>query len=269
MAIVLIRGTGDVGSAIAHALFSEGHAVVLHDRQRPAHARRGMAFTDVLFAGKATLEGVLAKRAERLDDLRPMVRCRRAVPAVDASFGQVLTLLEPDVLIDARMRKHEPPEPIRGFAPITVALGPALVAGEIADIVVETAWGDMLGSILREGCTRPLEGEPRELAGHSRDRFVYAPRSGTFCTSFEIGAEVRQGEPVAEIDGYPLSAPLTGRLRGLSHHLANVEAGNKVIEIDPGVPGGPVHGLGERPRLIAAGLVLAIEACAEVGPRLT
>ena len=258
MAIVLIRGSGDVGSAIAHALFSAGHAVVLHDGQRPAHARRGMAFTDALFEGRARLEGVLAKRAERLEDLQSMVRCGQAVPAVDAPFDEVLMFMRPDVLIDARMRKHQPPEPIRGLAPLTVALGPAMVAGEIADVVVETAWGDALGTVLREGCTRPLEGGPRELGGHSRDRFVYAPLGGTFRTDFEIGAAVRQGELVAHIDGHPLDAPLTGRLRGLTHHLANVETGNKVIEIDPGVPGEPVHGLGERPRRIAAGVVLAI-----------
>lgn len=260
MAIVLVRGTGDVGSAIAHALFCEGHAVVLHDRQRPAHARRGMAFTDVFYAGAAELEGVLAKRAERLDDLQPMVRCRRAVPAVDAPFEQVLRVLDPHVLVDARMRKHDPPEPIRGLARFTVALGPALLAGGIADVVIETAWGDALGDVLRSGRTRLLEGEPRELGGHSRDRFVYAPRGGTFSTNFDIGAEVLQGQPVARIGGSALTAPLAGRLRGLSHHLANVEAGNKVIEIDPRVPGGPVHGLGERPKAIAAGVLTAIRA---------
>ena len=41
---VVVRGTGDVGSAVAHALFGAGLAVALHDDPRPAATRRGMAF---------------------------------------------------------------------------------------------------------------------------------------------------------------------------------------------------------------------------------
>lgn len=43
MALVLVRGSGDVGSAVALRLREAGHRVVVHDDPRPAHARRGMA----------------------------------------------------------------------------------------------------------------------------------------------------------------------------------------------------------------------------------
>ena len=45
MATILVRGSGDIGSAIAYALFNTGYRVLLHDDPRPAHARRAMAFT--------------------------------------------------------------------------------------------------------------------------------------------------------------------------------------------------------------------------------
>ena len=62
---VLARGVGDVGSAVAHALFRRGHAVVIHDDAAPTATRRRMAFTDAVFDGQAELAGV---RATRVDD---------------------------------------------------------------------------------------------------------------------------------------------------------------------------------------------------------
>jgi xanthine dehydrogenase accessory factor len=44
--IVIVRGLGDIGSAVAHLLFREGCGVVIHDDPRPAATRRGMAFAD-------------------------------------------------------------------------------------------------------------------------------------------------------------------------------------------------------------------------------
>jgi Trk K+ transport system NAD-binding subunit len=37
---VVVRGVGDIGSAVAHLLFREGYAVVLHDEPRGAPARQ-------------------------------------------------------------------------------------------------------------------------------------------------------------------------------------------------------------------------------------
>ena len=51
MARVLIRGSGDVGSAVAHLLLRAGHGVVIHDVALPAAPRRGMAFADAIFDG--------------------------------------------------------------------------------------------------------------------------------------------------------------------------------------------------------------------------
>jgi len=64
-----------VGSAVALKLRSLGHAVVLHDEPRPAHARRGMAFTDAFFETTCVLEGMLAKRASGVENLGRMLAC--------------------------------------------------------------------------------------------------------------------------------------------------------------------------------------------------
>lgn len=54
---ILVRGAGDIGSAVAHCLFVAGHAVVLHEEARPSATRRQMAFTDAVFDGAAQLDG--------------------------------------------------------------------------------------------------------------------------------------------------------------------------------------------------------------------
>ncbi len=255
MALVLIRGTGDVGSAVAHALFGVQHAVVMHDNPTPSHPRRGMSFTNALYCGTSELDSTLAKRARSVDDLTQMVQCRRAIPVIDIEFRHVLAALQPDVLVDARMQKRCPPETQRGLAPLTVGLGPNFVAGQTTDVVVETAWGSHLGEIIRAGRALDLAGEPREIDGHARERFVYSPKTGTFHTPLDVGAMVVAGQPVGWIGTTQLYAPLSGCLRGLAHDGAWIEINAKIIEVDTRSSHALVHGVGERPKKIADGVV--------------
>jgi len=217
-----------------------------------------MAFVDALFEGTAQLEGVLGKRAKRLEDILHMVQCRRAIPLIDLDCAMLREQLHPDVLVDARMRKRAIPEALRGLAPITIGLGPNFVAGGNVDLAVETAWGARLGTVLRRGSTRALEGEPRELGGYSRERFVYAEAAGSFRTHMSVGDHVERGEQVGQIGEVPVRAPLAGWLRGIAHDGARVEQGTKVIEVDPREDGTSFQSLGERPRRIAEGVLAAL-----------
>ncbi len=257
MARFLIRGAGDIGSAIAVRLRSLGHAVVLHDAPRPAHARRGMSFTDALFCEPCTLAGVFAKRASSTESLVRMLACGKALPLSDADFGAVLATFAPDVLVDARMHKHGAPESLLGLAPFAVGVGPGFVVGTNADVVIETAWGERLGEVIRDGAARAYSGEPRLLGGHGRERYVYAPLAGTFATGFAIGDPVARGEEVARIGAASVRAPLSGILRGLTHDGAHVELRTKVLEVDTRGEAAGVFGVGERPASIASGIIRA------------
>lgn len=256
--IILIRGCGDVGSAVAHRLFGAGFRVVIHDDPAPAHTRRGMAFTDAIFELKAELAGVWAKHQASVAAVGYMLGCGKAVPLTTGDIGGVLEALQPAVVVDARMRKRATPAVVSTVA-FTIGLGPNFVAGENTDVAIETAWGDDLGKEIERGATRPLEGEPREIGGHARDRYLYAPASGLFITACEIGARVEQGQEVARIGQVALTAPLSGRLRGLTHTDVRVEQGTKVIEIDPRADDADIYGLGERPRRIAEGVFAAVQ----------
>jgi xanthine dehydrogenase accessory factor len=190
--IVLVRGVGDIGSAVAQRLFQAGYGIVLHDEPKPTTTRRGMAFADSIFDGRATLDEIRAVRADELEHVKQALAEREAIPVYVRPWGPLLATLGHHVLVDARMRKHSAPEVQMGHADLTVALGPALVAGRHAHVVVETSW-DGLGTVITEGASPPLTGEPRTIGGHARDRYVYAPVQGTFRTKARIGVAVRQG----------------------------------------------------------------------------
>jgi len=273
---IVVRGVGDVGSAVAHRLFAAGYAVAIHDDPQPTTSRRVNAFTDVVFDWYATLAGVTALRVADPRGLAELLDAHQAIPVFVGDLGGMLAAISPAVLVDARMRKRANPEPQRGLAALVIGLGPGFVAGHErdanADIAIETSWSD-LGRIITSGPTMPLEGEPRPLGGHSRDRFIYAPIAGIFRTECRIGDRVEAGQEVARIvitgvgegatktdatlDATSLLAPLGGTLRGLTHDGVPVAVGTKVIEVDP--RGGPVAGgIGERPGKITDGVLAAL-----------
>jgi xanthine dehydrogenase accessory factor len=255
--LVLVRGVGDIGSAVAHLLFQEGYGAVLHDDPEPTTTRRGMAFADAMFDGHATLEGVGAVRADNLDEVTQTLAKRDAIAVYAGQWESLLAALPHRVLVDARMRKHAEPEIQREYGDFTIALGPDLVAGHHADVVIETSWED-LGAIITQGATLPLRGEPRKISGHARDRYVYAPVEGVFSTKSRIGELVCQGQKVAEIGSAALTAPLDGVLRGLTRDGVPVKVRTKVIEVDPRREAGEVTGISERPRRIADAVLSAI-----------
>jgi len=255
--MALVRGLGDIGSAVAHRLFSEGYNVIIHDGPYPATTRRTMAFTDAAFEGAAVLEGVEARRASDVASI-PSVLALGFVTVYVGPLESLTAGVRFAVLVDARMRKRDVPDDQRGLAAITVGLGPNFEVGVACDVAVETSW-NALGAVIRSGAPLPLAGEPREIGGHGRERYVYAPEAGIFETTMQIGDEVRAGQPVATIGETVLAAPLSGTLRGLTRHGVPVAVQTKVIEVDPRGRAAPeMAGIAERPRRIAEGVIAAI-----------
>jgi len=246
---ILVLGLGDIGSAVAHRLFQAGELVIIQDDPRPIASRRQMAFVDAAFDGEAQLTGVIA-RLIAATGLSRASWTIRYVPVTTADADDVIKRLAPDVIVDARMRKRAKPGRLRRLAQLTIGLGPGFVAGDNVDLAVETSW-ENLGRILRRGPTLPFRGAPRVIAGHGRDRYVYAPVAGLFSSKSEIGAAVKQGETVARIGRHAIKAPLAGRLRGLTRPGVAVTKGAKIIEIVPLGAHEKVSGIGERPRRIA------------------
>lgn len=256
--LILVRGTGDVGSAVAHVLFQAGYRIVMHDDPKSTATRRGMAFADALFDGQTELAGVRAIHVGEAAQVLALLQDKCAIPVVAGDLQAWLSILSVTVLVDARMRKRSMPEDQRGLARLVIGLGPNFVARGNVDVAVETKWGDDLGKPIYNGPTLPLEGEPRPIAGIGRERYVYAPRAGILRAYKQIGSLVQAGDTVASIDDLPLLAPVAGMLRGITHDGVAVTTGTKIIEVDPSFGAASTPGLGKRPAKIAEGVKAVI-----------
>ncbi len=107
---VLVRGSGDIGSAVAHGLFQAGYAVLMHELPQPTVIRRKMSFADAVFDGSAVLEGVNSERVDDLSLLSELLLSHKSIPLVTVEIFKALEISRPQVLVDARMRKHSQPE---------------------------------------------------------------------------------------------------------------------------------------------------------------
>jgi len=254
---MLVRGSGDVASAVSARLFQNGYAVVIHDLEQPTVTRRSMSFADAIFDGHASLEGVEAQLIQDPALLPGLLAAHEILPITTLAFEILINELRPAVLVDARMNKHAQPENQRHLAALTVGLGPNFVAGETVHLAIETGRGESLGQVIEQGPTLELEGEPAPIAGHSRDRYVYAPSAGIFRTSHRIGDMVEQGQELARLGESILCAPISGVLRGLTHDGVQVELKTKLIEVDPRSVDAQISGIAERPARIAQGVLQA------------
>lgn len=254
---VLIRGTGEIASAIAVYLTREGCRVALQSSRPPIAIRRRMAFSDAYFHGAVEFEGVQARRLDTPQDIAA-AWADDQIPLLVMEFRQAVAGRPWSVLVDARMNKQQIPEPQLGLAPLVVGMGPGCAVGVNVDVAVETSW-DQLGQVVRSGSTLKLAGEPRAVMGQARSRFRYAPVAGILRAEAAIGQRVRAGDVVARIGDTTVVAPFDGIVRGLTHDGVPVEAGNKIAEIDPRPGEVKLSGIDERPRRIAeavAGIVV-------------
>jgi xanthine dehydrogenase accessory factor len=231
--LVIIRGGNDIASAAAHRLFTVGYSVVILEAAQPLTVRRGMAYASAAYEGHITLDGVTAEYAPTLERAQTLLQSRSAIPVVTGADGPILTALKPQVILDARLRKKDRSTSRATDAPLVIGLGPGFTAGIEAHVVIETNRGPNLGRIITEGEADPYTGEPIEIAGHSKDRYLYAPCAGIFRTPLDLGTRVEAGQTVGDVEGAPLVAKVGGIIRGVVKDGLPVQAGTKLVDIDP------------------------------------
>jgi xanthine dehydrogenase accessory factor len=257
-AIQAIQSASDIGSAVAHRLKSAGYRPVLLESAAPGATRRLMSFAGAVHAGTAELEGLTARRCAGPAEAQALAGQAGVIP---------LLVLEPDAalplaasaLVDARMRKRREPPVQIGAAPLVIGIGPGFRAGVHCHVVIESNWGERLGAVITEGGSEPYTGRHRVVAGLGRERYVYAPRAGAFRTELDVLAPVQAGQVVGWVDDAPLIVEAAGILRGLAYSGLRVEAGAKLVEVDPTGDPANCRGIHTRAARIAAGVLAAME----------
>jgi xanthine dehydrogenase accessory factor len=230
-ALVVVRGGGDLGTGVTHRLVSAGYRVVVLECEAPRAVRRTVAFAEAVHSGEAEVEGVRAVLVDPAavdsgDGSRGMV------PVVVDPEGKLIATLAPDVVVDARMAKRNLGT-ARDDATLTVGLGPGFEAGLDVDLVIETKRGHSLGRVIESGPALPDTGVPGEVGGASADRLLRAPAGGEFHASRRIGDSVAAGDEVGRVGDAPVTARVSGLIRGLAADGLSVKNGDKLGDVDP------------------------------------
>ena len=228
--LIIIRGAGDLATAIAIRLHNSGFRVVCLEVAKPTVIRRTVSFAQAVFEGQACVEGVHA-RLVSIDDIEKTFS-EDVVPVLIDPAGDAIRILHPAVLIDAIIAKRNLGTS-RDMAPFTVALGPGFVAGVDVDCVVETARGHNLARLIYSGSAAPNTGIPGNIEGFTSERVIHSPCSGTFRSVKKIGDIVAKGDVIADVNGMPVFATIDGMIRGLLHDGLDVPEHFKIADIDP------------------------------------
>lgn len=210
---VLIKGAGEMASGIAYRLSRCHFKVCMTEISKPRAVRRRVSFSEAVYEGEKTVEGITAKLVSSHQEILRAWNDGKIPIIVDAD-ARINDLLKPDVLVDAIVAKRNLGTKITD-ARLVVALGPGFYAGRDVHLVVETNRGHNLGRIISKGEAEENTGIPGIIASFSRERVLRAPTDGQLTTSKDIGDYIKSGEIVGMVNNFPVSAKISGTIRGL------------------------------------------------------
>ena len=254
--LVIIRGGGDLATGVAVRLFRAGFAVVILEIERPTAIRLPVAFARAVYEGKAVVEGVEAVLIHSWEKAKECFE-QKKIPVLIDPPGDCIKKFSPEVLVDAILAKSNLGTRI-DQAPLVIGLGPSFIAGKDVNVVIETLRGHDLGRVYYKGQAIPNTGIPGEVGGESLKRLLRAPAEGKIVPICKIGDLVREGEIIAKIGDIPLTAKISGVLRGLIYPQTWVKKGMKVGDIDPRGIREYCFTISDKARAIGGGVLEAI-----------
>lgn len=228
--LIIIRGGGDLASGVALRLHRVGFQVAILELDKPLSVRRTVSFSEAVYEGTKTVEGVLA-RLVSADQFQVTLEAGEIPVLIDPSANilknQFLTSPSSTFLVDARLVKQQP-EPLPENVALHIGLGPGFTAGADCHAVVETSRGHTLGRLYWEGQASP---DSRQPEGDPR-RVLRAPASGALEAEKMIGDLCKEGEIIAHVNGVPVLCPFDSILRGLIHSRVEINEGMKIGDVD-------------------------------------
>jgi len=253
---VLIRGAGEMASAVAHRLFRSHFRVVLTEIPEPLCIRREVSFADAVYEGQREVEGVKAILVSSPQEV-PDVWQRGTIPLLVDPEASCKEGLSPHVIVDAILAKRNTGT-YRGDAPLVIGLGPGFCAGKDVDVVIETNRGHNLGRVIWEGEAEPDTGVPGVIAGVSAQRVLRAPADGTFRPVRKIGDMVKKGDVIAWVEDEAMRTEIDGVIRGLLREGMRVRKGLKAGDVDPRGVRENCFTISDKARAIAGAVLEAI-----------
>ena len=261
--LIVVRGGGELGSGVVHALYRAGFKVLILEKALPYATRRRVAFSDAMYRGEASVERIICYKADSLEDAKKRLKQGQLVMLEDPT-AKCVKKLKPQVLVDAIVAQHNCGTK-RDMAEHTIALGPGFCAGRDVDVVVETMRGHNLGRLIYEGFSAREQDIRNGTVGADRniEHLLFAPEAGTIDILRSISLMVKRGEPIAQLhtdDGriIELKATIDGVLRGALHRHTKVEKGQKIADIHPTMGQEECFTISDKARCIAGSVLEAV-----------
>jgi len=254
--VVLVKGGGEVASAVAHKLFRAHFRVCMTEISRPVAVSRGVSFCEAVYDGEKEVEGVIAKLISSAHEISPTWADNKLPIMVDPQ-ASIRNWLHPDVIVDAIMAKKNLGTDIHD-APLVVGLGPGFRTGRNAHMVVETNNTENLGKVITDGEADQDTRIPLNIGGYTEERVLRVPSAGSLHSVKKIGDPVTAGETVAWVGDSPVKAKIGGVLRALLRDGVEVDRMTKLGEVDPTGERWVCFTIRPRMRTIAGGVLEAI-----------
>ena len=265
---ILFRGAGDFASGGIRRLHLAGFRVTACELPAPLCVRRLVSFSEAVYEGEVTVEGVTARLCEP-GQVEAALDAGRIAVVVDPEAGIRDTGAYP-VLVDGRMAKRDLGTALTD-ADFVVGMGPGFTVGRNCHAAVETDAGHDLGRVLWAGSPAQDTGRaappesyllPFLQEGSPRwnwDRIVLrAPCDGTFQGAAAIGDVVEEGAIVGRVDGEPVRAGTSGLVRGLIRDGTRVRNGLKLGDVDPNTAPHRARTISEKANAIGGGILEAV-----------
>ncbi|MBQ6704047.1 MAG: EF2563 family selenium-dependent molybdenum hydroxylase system protein [Clostridia bacterium] len=258
--LVLIKGAGDLATGIAQRLRTAHIQVAMTDIKKPSAIRRTAAFSEAMYNGAATVEGLTALRAENAAHAKEILSQGNIPVLADPSGAEALKLA-PDAVIDAIIAKRNTGTSITD-ARLVLGVGPGFTVGTDCHAAIETKRGHHLGRVYYEAGQSPIPntGIPGMIAGYGAERVMHAPAAGIFHCIRRIGDTVAAGEVVATVGGENVIAAIPGILRGLLPEGYDTPKGMKCADVDPRCTKDHCFTVSDKARAIGGGALEAILA---------
>jgi xanthine dehydrogenase accessory factor len=253
---ILIKGAGEMATGVAHRLFRSGFRLCLTEITEPLAVRREVSFCEAVFEGEKEVEGIKAKLI-RGEEAIQTAWAEGRVPVIVDPEANIRKIIKPDVVLDAILAKKNIGT-FRTDAPLVIGLGPGFRAGEDVHFVIETNRGHNLGRVITHGVAEPNTGVPGNIGGFTWERVLRAPAEGIFRAKRRIGDTIQNGETVAEVNGTPMKAGISGVLRGILRDGIHVQEQMKAGDIDPRGNRNHCFTISDKALAIAGGVLEAI-----------
>jgi xanthine dehydrogenase accessory factor len=230
--IVGIKGAGEMATGVAVRLKRAGFSrIFMMETEYPLAVRRTVSFCEAIHDGKSVVEGIEAVRTKDESGIFEAWEKDQIAINVDPCWT-FLTRMHPQVVIDAIIAKRNLGTTL-GDAALVIGLGPGFTAQVDVHRVIETMRGHDLGRVIDKGSALADTGIPGSIGGHTMDRVLRAPVTGTFHSERKITDPIKAGDRIGDVDGRKVVAEIDGVLRGLIRKGTLVRAGIKIGDIDP------------------------------------